>query len=88
MKSLVLPKLHVPLQMGSTSVSSLVSLALHELQLLGANLQLALHTIPSIGSEPTRNKPWVTGEVQLAPKSFALPSYEKGLCLPTVYSAN
>ena len=39
-KSLVLLKLHDPQQMGSTCVSSLVSLALHELQLLGVNPQL------------------------------------------------
>ena len=55
---------------GSIYVSSLVSLALHELLLLGMNLQLALRTIRSRVSVLTRNRPWVTGEVQLAPRSF------------------
>ena len=37
-------------QMGSTCVSSLVSLALHNLKILCLNLQLALHTIRSYAS--------------------------------------
>ena len=45
----------------------------------------ALHAIRSVVSVLTRNRPWVTGEIQLAPKSFALPL---GLCLSTVFSAN
>ena len=86
--SVVSPKLHTRLRMGSTFVSSVVSLALHGSPFQGMNPQLALRTILSVVSVLTRNWPWVTGEVQLAPRSFALPSYEVGLCLSTVCSAN
>ena len=86
--SLVSPRLHIPQQMGSTFALSLVSLALHNSLLLGVNLQLALRTIRSLVSVLTRNRPWVTGEGQLAPKSFALPSYRVCLCLSTVCSAD
>ena len=88
MQSFVSPKLHTLLQMGSTFVLSVVSLALHGSPFQGMNPQLALRTILSVVSVLTRNWPWVTGEVQLAPKSFALPSYRIGLFLSTVFSAN
>ena len=77
-----------PTGMGLVCVSSPVSLALHESLLLDVNLQLALRTIRSLVSVLTRNRPWVIGEVQLAPKSFALPSYGSCLCLSTIFSAN
>ena len=38
----------------------------HNLHPLDANLELALHLILSLVSDLTRNRPWVTGEVQLA----------------------
>ena len=65
MLPLVSPELHIPSQMGSTCVLPLVLLTLHDLQILVVNLQLALYTIRSLVSVLTRNRPWVTGEVQL-----------------------
>ena len=43
------------------------------------NPQLASFMILSLVSDFTPNMPWVSGEVQLAQKSFALPYY--GVCL-------
>ena len=34
-----------------------------------------LYTILYLVSDLTRNRPWASGEVQLAPSSFALPFY-------------
>ena len=59
-----------------------------DLQILAVNLQLALRTIRSLVSVLTRNRPWVTGEVQLASRSVGLPSYKVSLCLSTGFSAN
>ena len=84
MQSFVSPNLHTLQQIGSTFVLSVVSHALHGSTFQGMNPQLALRKIMSVVSVLTRNRPWVTGEVQLAPKSFALPSYREGLCLSTV----
>ena len=59
-------------QMGLVFTLSLVSVELAtQSPTFFTNLQLALHMILSLVSDTTRNRPWVTGEVQLAPRSFA-----------------